>query len=495
MTAPEAAKRTALVFRVGAKVLAANAADVAAVARRPALTRVPHAPAALAGLGALKGRATPVIELSALIGGGGDGAQLLVLRGEYPVAVAVDQIDGIRERNDDAAEWLDLRETVAHVFENGAVRQPNALPAASATEARLDAGERELSFVQFMLAGQRFAFPIAEMHAVLRNPAELVAVPEADPVVLGLTTYGEAVLPVVELADLLGLPRSADSAQGRLFVVEVGGAAVGLRVEKALGALRIKARAVSPAPLVLNRGAGEARVTAIARTPSGLTAILAVARLFDEPTMQRLNALAGSAPARGAPKAAVGGDEAIVVFRLGEERYGLHAAAVEAVGRPPADLVAPPNAPPFLAGMMSHRGEAIPVIDARARLGAEPAFPRSVGLQADDGAIPRVGSPAAKRSAWTPTLRRLTGAVIFVRRGAIAAGLWVDAVERVVHLPRSSLDRAPSLAGDAGELFASVSATELEGRPLLIVEADALLSLAKRDLSTWGAGRRPKRRT
>ena len=140
----------------------------------------------------------------------------------------------------------------------------------------------------------------------------------------------------------------------------------------------------------------------------------------------------------------------------------MHAAAVEAVARAPADLVAPPNAPPFLAGVMSHRGEAIPVIDARARLGAPPAA---------------------------------AGVVIFVRRGAIAAGLLVDSVERLAHLPRSKLDRAPSLAGDAGELFVSISAVDLEGRLLLIVEADALLSLAQRDLSTWAAARRPKRRT
>jgi len=506
MTAPESAKRTALVFRVGARVLAADTAEVAAVARRPALTRVPQAHAALAGLGALKGRATPVIELAELLGDdGGDGAQLLVLRGENPVAVAVDQIEGIRERDDDAAEWLDLRETIAQVFQKATVREPSALPAASVAEARADEGERELSFVQFTLAGQRFAFPIAEVQAVIRAPAELVAVPEADPVVRGVTTYGEAVLPVVELADLLGLPRSAESAQARLFVVEIGGALVGLRVERALGALRVKRRAVSPAPLLLNRGAGEARVTAIARAPSGLTAILAVERLFDEPTMQRLNALAEPAPRREAPEAAVGAGAAIVVFRLGEGRYGLHAAAVEAVARAPADLVAPPNAPPFLAGVMSHRGEAIPVIDARAHLGAErqqrptfPASPRSVGLQADEGSIPRVGRPASKRSAWTPTLREpqngLTGVVIFVRRGAIAAGLLVDAVERLSHLPRSNLDRAPSLAGDAGKLFASVPAADREGRLLLIVEADALLSLAQRDLSAWAAGRRPKGR-
>ena len=453
MTAPETA--TALVFRVGARVLLTDAAEVAAVARRPALTRVPLAPAALAGLGVLNGRATPVIALAELLGEGGDGAQLLVLRGENPVAVAVDRIEGIREAGDDAEDWLDLRETIAHVFDEIAIRRPSALPAPSVAAASADEGERELSFVQFMLAGQRFAFPIAEVQAVIRAPAELIEVAEADAVVRGLMTYGDVVLPVVELADLLGLPRPAESAQGRLFVVEIAGARVGLRVERALGALRVKRRAVSPAPSVLNRGAGEARVTAIAQTPSGLTAILASERLFDEATMQRLNALAVPAPARAAPAAAVGAAEAVVVFRLGEEQYGLPAAAVEAVARAPA-LAAPPNAPPFFAGVMSHRGEAIPVIDARGRLGAPPAA---------------------------------AGVVIVVRRGVIAAGLLVDAVERLDHLPRSMLYRAPSLAGEAGKLFASVSAADREGRLLLIVEADALLSLAQRDLSAWTAGR------
>ena len=225
-----------------------------------------------------------------------------------------------------------------------------------------------------------------------------------------------------------------------------------------MGALRVKSRAVSPSPLALNRGAGEARVTAIARTPSGLTAILSTQRLFDEPTMMRLNALAEPAAARETQATPVGVEEDVVVFRLGGERYGLYAAAVEAVARPAADLVAPPNAPPFLKGVMSHRGEAIPVVDVRARFGAPPTA--------------------------------AAGVVIFVRRGAVAAGLLVDAVERVDHLPRSKLDRGPSLAGDAGELFARVSTADLEGGLLLIVDADALLGLARRDLSTWAAGRR-----
>src|SRR6202000_1402135 len=99
---------------------------------------------------------------------GSEGAHVLVLRGENPVAVAVDQINGIRERDDGAVDWIDLRETIAHGFHEAAVRESLSLPAASAAEATVDEGERELCFVEFMLAGQKFALPIADVQAGIR---------------------------------------------------------------------------------------------------------------------------------------------------------------------------------------------------------------------------------------------------------------------------------------------------------------------------------------
>ena len=56
---------TALVFRVGGRRLALDAAAVAGVTRRPALDTGSARPAALIGVAALGGRATPVIALSA----------------------------------------------------------------------------------------------------------------------------------------------------------------------------------------------------------------------------------------------------------------------------------------------------------------------------------------------------------------------------------------------------------------------------------------------
>ncbi len=444
----------ALVFRVGARFLAVDADEVAAVARRPPLTRVPRAPPTLAGVGALRGRTTPVIELArALDAGEGGGAQLIVLRGDDPVAFAVDRVEGLRTAEADPVERLDLRRVIAEAFRPTAEGGGRADRAAPVAPARTDRA-RDLSYLAFSLAGQRFAFALAEVRAVISAPDELASVPDADPVVRGLAPYGAGVLPVVELADLLGLPRT--SRLSRLIVVEIGGAAVGLGVERVLGALRLASDAVSSAPAVLNRGAGEARLAAIARTSTGLTAILAADRLFDEATTRRLQTLAETTAPPTQP-AAAGVEESIVVFRLGEERYGLPAATVEAVAKPPAALSAPPNAPPFLKGVMAHRGEMFPLVDLRTRFDA-----------------PGAGA----------------GAVIFVRSGEIAAALLVTAVEKLARIPSRDIERAPPLLGDAGALFARTCAVELDGRPLLVADPGTLLGQARRDLVAWSA-RRP----
>ena len=76
------------------------------------------------------------------------------------------------------------------------------------------------------MAGQRFGLSLSETRAVLAAPAHLHSVPEADAFVLGLAPDGEGALPVVALADLLGLSRGPST---RVVVVEIGGAPVGLR--------------------------------------------------------------------------------------------------------------------------------------------------------------------------------------------------------------------------------------------------------------------------
>jgi purine-binding chemotaxis protein CheW len=407
----------ALVVRIGARRLALDPAHAAGAARRPPLTRVPGAPPALAGLVALDGRAVPVLTLD----GADPGPFVLKFAGE-PAALAVDAIEGFAEAPD--AEPLDLAALRAQALADASPRA-NAAPAAKPAPAT---GGEERALLEFALGGQRFALPLAQARAVIALP-DLTPVPGADAIVRGLAPFGEGVLPVVELADLVGVAPSGPRA--RAIVVEIGGAPVGLAVEAPVAIRRLPRRAVSLAPAALNRGQGEARVAEVARTDAGLILILAPALLFDEATTRRLEALAVAAAPAPKPEAAEA-EEAFVLFRLGDERYALPADGVEAVAPPPK---APPSS---IAATLVHRGEVFALVDARARFGAPAGVP---------------------------------GAALILRAGGLSAGLLVDAVEGVARFPRSRLEPGPRAPFDR----------VAEG-PLLIADPASLLGQALADL-------------
>ena len=78
----------------------------------------------------------------------------------------------------------------------------------------------------------------------------------------------------------------------------------------------------------------------------------------------------GAPPTTAAPIAAGrGADETqIVVFELGDERYGLDIATVfEIIRHQP--ITAVPQAPAFVRGVFNLRGRIIPVVDLRDRFG------------------------------------------------------------------------------------------------------------------------------
>jgi chemotaxis signal transduction protein len=85
--------------RVGAGRYAFDVADVREVEERLPVTAVPGAPAAIAGVGNLRGAVLPIIELDAVLGHGGDGGRFIVVAdaGGMVAGLAVDEILGVEE--------------------------------------------------------------------------------------------------------------------------------------------------------------------------------------------------------------------------------------------------------------------------------------------------------------------------------------------------------------------------------------------------------------
>ncbi|WP_159717456.1 chemotaxis protein CheW [Geminicoccus flavidas] len=464
----------ALTFRVGEARLAVAAGAIAEVFRRPKITRVPHAPASLAGVANLRGAVVPVISLAGLLGQeeapATAASRLLLLELDEPVGVAVDEVGALTRldparpgiggsrpgqlhvQGKDAVRLVDLNELLRRDFaaltrRGQGTRQAAPVPDASGPAAR------ERVFVTFDLAGQAYALPIAEVGEVLALPPHILAMPRSDAAMLGVVALRDSLLPVVSLRVLLGFAQGVPGRNARIVVARIGAARIGLVVGRLQAILRAPPDRIEPVPAVLNRGPGEAQIQSICRLPDrvGLVSILSAERLFRDDTVAHLLA-DGPQQTEFGMGADAGAQEQIVVFRLGQEEYGLPVAAVDEVLRLPATLTRVPRAPGFIEGVMNHRGKVLPIIEQRRRFGV-----------AEEG----VGSQ-----------RR----VIVTTIGDRQAGFVVDAVSEILSVAADRLQPTPDLAADGRRMFDRVANLDLDGRIILLVDPQELLDRAERDL-------------
>lgn len=150
-----------------------------------------------------------------------------------------------------------------------------------------------------------------------------------------------------------------------------------------------------------------------------------------------------------APRDASGGADPLAqlcAFRIGGEDYAIDIMRVREIIHP-LPITPVPRAPAFVEGVIRLRGEVIPVVDVRKRLGL-PA------------------SAATRKSRFL---------VVNVAGRRIA--LVVDEVREVLRLPRSEIRPAPSLGATTGPLFfLGVCGGERYGSPLrLLLNVKALL--------------------
>ncbi len=135
-------------------------------------------------------------------------------------------------------------------------------------------------------------------------------------------------------------------------------------------------------------------------------------------------------PAREpAPQPAPAADDALVqlcTFRIGGEDYAIDIMRVREIIHP-TPIVPVPRAPAFVEGVITLRGEVIPVLDVRKRLGV----------------------------AATPLVRKSRFLLVNVAGQRI--GLVVDEVCEVIRVPRGEIRRAPALGNpDAPRFFLGV---------------------------------------
>lgn len=481
-----------LTLRLDARCYALRSGDVVEVIRVPPMTRVPQSPQALLGIANLRGRVLPITSLRVLLGMPADGAvrsttRAIVLDVGAPVAIVVDAVDALVTV---ASDRIDTRQTelaaepgerLDGTFDTGDVECParildikSLLDAAFAQRAQTGRGvvhgrgakviERASAnleavdmLVTFDVAGQEFALDIAAVREVLPAPPVRTTVPRAEALILGMTSLRGALLPLLSLRGLLGFPAApASGLREKVIVVSVAGAQVGLVADRARAIVAAEPGLVDPVPAVLSsRMGGESRIRAIYRGEGGrrLISILAPEHLFREEVMQRLNAQR-TGKDMSTPSAVESEEKTfdVLVFRLGEDEFGLPIETVEEVAQVPAQITRVPKTPKFLEGVINLRGTVLPIIDQRRR------FDMSSSAQS-----PR---------------RRL----VVVRTHQHRAGLIVDAVPDVLRISEASIEAAPRLTEGIARLVLGVINLHQSNRIVLLLDSSELLTRAERGI-------------
>jgi purine-binding chemotaxis protein CheW len=139
----------------------------------------------------------------------------------------------------------------------------------------------------------------------------------------------------------------------------------------------------------------------------------------------------------------------LLTFSLGRERYAVPVELVREIVRVPS-LTELPNTAPDLLGVMSLRGEVLPVYEPKLRLGLSGLPPRLAGPDARPG---EVGKAAR---------------VVVLHAPDGDAGLLVDQVSEVLRLRLDDLERPPPGVGGAQRPWVAGLARRGEGWVVLL---------------------------
>jgi purine-binding chemotaxis protein CheW len=345
-----------------------------------------------------------------------------ILLGIFPAGpVATETSDAGAEQN--VIRILDLPAMLGRAFGDRPAPRTGARTTTT-SPAREETGtaasvERRL-LICFDVAGQEYAMSLDAVREIIPLPATIAIVPRAEAVLLGVASWRDRLLPLLSLRGLLGFAQStAWTGREKVLVTTVNGAVIGLVADRAQALIRADVSAIDPAPAMLAaRSGGESRIAAIFRDKGGgkLVSLLAPERLLREDVMRHIgDSLAQPISATGA--SAMAATVQFVVFRLGDEEFGLPIDAVDEVARVPRQITRVPKMPKFLEGVINLRGEVLPIIDQRRRFD-----------------MPEFGSGGSQR-------------LIVVRTERHRAGLIVDSVSEVLRTESTAIEPAPDLTG------------------------------------------------
>ena len=323
-------------------------------------------------------------------------------------------------------------------------------PKAATTAAVRD----EEQLVVLAVGGQEFSLPVAAVREVVPVPDAVTRVPRARTHLLGVMTLRDALLPLVGLRELFGLDAAEEGGRGKVAVLRTAEGPVGVVVEGVREILRVPRGRIDPVPPLMAREAEFEDMDGIARLEGGarLIPVLSAERLFRHGAGHGASD-AGDREGEAAVTTGAAAEraDAFVVFRLSGAEYGLPVAAVREVLRQPDAVTPLPNAPDFVSGVTTLRGAVLPLVALRRLL-----------------RLPEGRGNSGER-----------GRVVVIAEGTARAGLLVDGMAGIVHIPDGAIEPAPVVSQAQHRLIRRIGTLESAGerRMILLMDPAGLLDM------------------
>jgi chemotaxis signal transduction protein len=229
----------------------------------------------------------------------------------------------------------------------------------------------ESQLVTFLLKDEEFGFDIMSVQEIIRLP-KLAKVPRMATYVDGIANLRGVVLPVIDMRTRFGVEREDETDRTRVLVVDIDGTKTGLRVDRVKQVSRVMRSEIEPPPEAI-RGTTSNYVEGVVKLDNGQRIVMAldagqICEIGVNHKMAAINggvASAGNGTREGSDQSNADAEvQKVVTFRIAKEEFAFYMEHVREILRVQTPNQVP-DVPDYVMGVLTVRGQILPVIDLR----------------------------------------------------------------------------------------------------------------------------------
>jgi len=309
--------------------------------------------------------------------------------------------------------------------------------------------ERQL--VTFMLGEDEFGASIMDVKEIIRVP-DITKVPNAPDYVDGACNLRGNILPIIDGRTRFNLERKQKDENSRVLVIEVGGKATGVVVDKVSEVMRVNTTDIEEPPHIVKNVEAD-YLEGVVKLDNGnrLIMLLDVVSALSvtntgkdhgiefEESSQKISSTENSTNAESVD------EDQLVSFLLDKEEYAMGIMMVKEIIRVPP-IVKVPNCESYIEGVVSIRNNLLPIINLRTYFGMD---------HIDISDYTRI---------------------LVVDMGSFTAGIMVDKISEVLRVPVNAIQPPPQFSTQSVEQLKGVAKLNNGKRMILILEPSKMIS-------------------